>query len=165
MATDPGGDPRTYNMAFPTVGWAMNFPVEGFLGRAVTRTAMWVHFLHRHVQDIVIILEGGKPSSPTVPPVQHAGTLTRYEQEAYQHRSVQQGGHRESDSRWRMAEEEMRESAERSFKAYGIPLKTVTSFKYLGQVLTSVDNDWLAVTGSVQKTWKNWAQLERILGQ
>ena len=58
----------------------------------------------------------------------------------------------------------MRESAERSFKAYGIPLKTVTSFKYLGQVLTSADKDWLAVAGSVQKTWKNWAQLERILG-
>ena len=44
----------------------------------------------------------------------------------------------------RMAEEEIRESAERAFQEYGIPLVTVTSFKYLGRVLTTAENDWPA---------------------
>ena len=42
---------------------------------------------------------------------------------------------------WRMAEEEMRESVERAFQAYGIPLDTVTSFKYLGRVLTAANDN------------------------
>ena len=64
-----------------------------------------------------------------------------------------------------MAEEEMRESAERAFKGYGRPLETVASFKYPGRVFMAADNDWLAVAGNVWKTWNIWAQLEKILGQ
>ena len=52
-----GGEPNTYQIEFPTKGGAMECPVEGCPGRAGTRTAMKVHFLRRHVRDVVIILE------------------------------------------------------------------------------------------------------------
>ena len=42
-------------------------------------------------------------------------------------------------------EAELRDILERDFKAYGDPLDNVTSFRYLGQVLTAGDNDWITV--------------------
>ena len=41
----------------------------------------------------------------------------------------------------------------------------VTLFKYLGQVLTATDNDWMAVVGNLWKAQKIWARMERMLGQ
>ena len=52
-----GEDPRTYRMAFPDKGGPRSCPVEGCPGRAAMRTAMRVHFMHRHVLDTVVILE------------------------------------------------------------------------------------------------------------
>ena len=37
--------------------------------------------------------------------------------------------------------------------------------KYLGQVLTSLDNDWPAVVGNLREARKKWAWLLRILEQ
>ena len=66
--------------------------------------------------------------------------------------------------RWRIAEEEMWESVDRAFKAYVRPIETVTSFIYLGRVLTAADDDWPAVVGNLRKGRKRWLRLERILG-
>ena len=41
----------------------------------------------------------------------------------------------------------------------------VTSFKYLGQILTAADEDWMAVVGNLQKARKSWTRLTRILGR
>ena len=65
--THPGGDPRTYNIDFPTAGGPKNCPVKGCWGQLATRTEIWVHFLHRNVQDIVIILEEGNLPHPQCP--------------------------------------------------------------------------------------------------
>ena len=51
---------------------------------------------------------------------------------------------------------ELRESLERAFEAYREPLENVTAFKYLGQVLTAGENDWLAVIGNFGMTRKSW---------
>ena len=64
-----------------------------------------------------------------------------------------------------MAEEELRESVERAFQAYGRPLEMVNSFKYLGRVLTEVDDDWTAVVRNLKKARKSWDQTIRILGR
>ena len=53
--------------------------------------------------------------------------------------------------RRRLAEAELREISERAFEAYGENLKNVTTFQYLGQVLTAGDYDWLAVVGKLGK--------------
>ena len=65
--TSPGGEPRTYNMDYPTVGGPRNCHVKGCWGRAETRTSMRVHFFHRHVQDTVIILEEVNLTHPRCP--------------------------------------------------------------------------------------------------
>ena len=51
-----GEEPQKYLIAFPDKGGPRSCPVEGFLGRATTRTAMWVHFLYQHDLDTVVIL-------------------------------------------------------------------------------------------------------------
>ena len=54
---------------------------------------------------------------------------------------------------------------ERAFEAYGKPLETVSTFKYLGQVMTEGDDDWPAVAGNLVKARKSWGRLLRILSQ
>ena len=64
-----------------------------------------------------------------------------------------------------MAETELRESTERAFKAYGKPIKSVYSFKYLGRIMTAGDDDWPAVAGNLVKARKSWGRLARILSR
>ena len=64
-----------------------------------------------------------------------------------------------------MAEEEKRESAKRDFQAYGRPLETVTSFKYLGRVLKPGGDDWPSVGEILKRARKSWSRLTRILGR
>ena len=54
---------------------------------------------------------------------------------------------------------------ERAFEAYREPLENVTAFRYLGRVLTVVDDDWLALVGNLGKVRKSWGQLSRILSR
>ena len=62
-------------------------------------------------------------------------------------------------------ETEPRESLKRAFKAYREPLENVTAFRKLVQVLTAVDNDWLAVVGNLGMARKSWGWLFRILSR
>ena len=65
----------------------------------------------------------------------------------------------------RMVEAELRDSTERAFEAYGKPLETVSTFKYLGRVMTAGDDYWLAVAGNLVKARKIWGSLLRILSR
>ena len=67
--------------------------------------------------------------------------------------------------RWRLTEEEMRESMDRDFQAYGRTLATVTSLKYLSQVMTTADDEWTVVVGKLRKDQKSWAQMASIMVQ
>ena len=67
--------------------------------------------------------------------------------------------------RRRMAEAELRDSTERAFEAYGKTLDTVSTFKYLGQVMTVGDDNWPVVTGNIVKERKIWGRLSRILSR
>ena len=53
-----------YRMSFPEKGGPRQCPVEGCSGALETRTAMQVHFVHRHVQDTVVMLEEGNFPHP-----------------------------------------------------------------------------------------------------
>ena len=64
-----------------------------------------------------------------------------------------------------MAEAELRDSTERAFEAYGKPLETVSTFNYLGRVMTAGSDNWLAVAGNLVKSWKSWGRLSRILSR
>ena len=59
----------------------------------------------------------------------------------------------------------MRDSSERALEEYGEQMENVTAFKYLGRVLTAVDDDWLAVVGNLGKARNSWGRLLRILSR
>ena len=46
---------------------------------------------------------------------------------------------------WRLSEEEERAVTSRYFSAYGRPLEIVTSFRYLGRVISAADDNWMVV--------------------
>ena len=56
-------------------------------------------------------------------------------------------------------------ATERAFHAYGKRMKLVKDFSYLGRILTSTDDDWLAVARNLQKARATWGRLARILGR
>ena len=66
-APQTDGGPRTYKMSFPEKGGRRRCPVEGCPGVLATRTAMRVHFVHRHVHDTVVMLEEGNLPLPRCP--------------------------------------------------------------------------------------------------
>ena len=64
-----------------------------------------------------------------------------------------------------MAEAELRDSIERAVEAYGKPLETVSTFKYLGRVMTAVDDYCPEVEGNLVKARKSWWRLSRIISR
>ena len=54
-------------------------------------------------------------------------------------------------NRWCLAVEEERVVTLREFCAYGSPLEMVTSFIYLGRVISEVDDYWPAVVRNLAK--------------
>ena len=57
--------------------------------------------------------------------------------------------------RRRLAESEVRDSAEMAFEVYREQLQAVASFKYLGRILTEGEDDWPAVAGNLGKASKS----------
>ena len=64
-----------------------------------------------------------------------------------------------------LAEEEARAGAETLITAYEIPLSPITSFKYLGRILTVANDDWQAVVNNLRKARRSWEILKRVLGR
>ena len=48
---------------------------------------------------------------------------------------------------------------------HGKPIEAVSSFKYLGRIITAGDDDWPAVAGNLVKARKSWGRLTRILSR
>ena len=57
--------------------------------------------------------------------------------------------------RRRLDEEELRESMDMAFQAYGEPLENVTTFRYMRQVMKAGDDEWPSVLGNLQKARKS----------
>ena len=51
----------------------------------------------------------------------------------------------------KLAAEEEREATARDFSPYGCPLEMVTSFKYLGQVISATDGEWPEVLRNLDR--------------
>ena len=67
--------------------------------------------------------------------------------------------------RRRLAEEEGREVTVRAFSVYGLPLDTMNSFKYLGQVISETDDDWPAVVRNLARAKTVWRRMSYILSR
>ena len=60
--------------------------------------------------------------------------------------------------------EEARAGSETSLTAYGQTLTAVSSIKYMGRVLSALDDDFPAVISNLRKLQKKWACLLRFMG-
>ena len=67
--------------------------------------------------------------------------------------------------RRRLAEAEVRDSAEMAFEVYREQIQTAPRFKYLGRILTEGDDDCPAVAGNLEKARKSWGRLQGILSR
>ena len=121
---------------------------------------MRVHFLQRHVLDTVVILEEGNLSYPRCA---RCNMIFPWRALNGRHPATSHCARGAERKRRRLAEAEKRESLERFFEAYGEPIQNVSTFRYLGRVLTARDDDWLAVVGNLGKAQESWGGLSRIL--
>ena len=153
---------KTYRMSFPKKGRLRRCPVEGCPWVLETQTAMRVHFMHRHVQDTVVMLEEGNFPHPRC-----ARCYMQVPRKALngRHLGTAQCEKGAEQKRRRLAETETRENLERAFHAYGQPMEAVSEFRYLGRILTAMDGDWPAVAGKIKKAQKNWGRLAWVLGR
>ena len=119
-----------YRMDFPAKGGPRSCLVEGCPGRAMTRTAIRVHFLHRHVRNTFVILEEGNPPHPQCP---RCDMLVPCCALNGRHFATTQCERRAEQKKRRFAEEELRESSERAFQDDG-GLENLTAFRYLNAV-------------------------------
>ena len=99
---------------------------------------MGVHFLHRHVLDNVFILEEGNLPQPWCPRCEMLVPCNALNGRHLDTAQCDRGAERKR--RW-LAEEELRDSTERAFEAYGAPLENVTAFRYLERVMMAGDDD------------------------
>ena len=47
--------------------------------------------------------------------------------------------------------------------AYGIPLALVIYFKYIGRVISAVDENWQELVNNLHRARQKWARLTRVL--
>ena len=117
--------PWTFRMTFLAKGGLQNCPVEGCPGQVATRTEMWVHFLHRHVLDTVVIMKEGNFPHPRCAQydmlVPQRYLIGRHPITAHCARGAER-------KRRRLAEAETRDISEQDFEAYGGPIKNVLEF-------------------------------------
>ena len=99
---------------------------------------MQVHFLHRHVLKTVVILEEGNLPHPRC---SQCEMLVSWRFLNGRHPATAQSARGAEQKRRRITEAETRESSERAFKAYREPIQNVSTFRYLGRVLTAGDNE------------------------
>ena len=67
--------------------------------------------------------------------------------------------------RLQLSAEEEREVTTMYFSVYGHPLEMVTSFKYLGRVISSTENDWMKIVRNLARAKTVWSRMSRILSR
>ena len=105
-------------------------------------------FWHRHIRETVVILEEGNLPCPHC---HMCDMLVLWRSLNEMHRYTVQCKKGAERKRHRLETKEERVVTSRAFISYGIPLDMVTSFRYLGMVNLSADNDWTAVVRNLAR--------------
>ena len=79
------------------------------------------------------------------------------------HNGTAQCKKRAGQKRRLLTEEEARKVTSRGFIAYGFSLDMVTSFNYMGRVLSVADDDWPTMVQNLVKAQTVWWRMSRIL--
>ena len=64
-----------------------------------------------------------------------------------------------------MVVEETEEQIGRFFPEYGTPLMAVSLFCYLGQTLSSSNDDWPVVERNIRRARGKWGRMAKLLGR
>ena len=120
---------------------------------------MRVHFVHRHVQDTVVMLEEGNLPHLWCPRCKLQVPRNALNGRHLGAAQCKKGAER---NQRRLIETETRENLERAFHPYGKPMEAVSEFRYLGRLLTSTDDDWSALAGNIRKARVSWGSLARV---
>ena len=123
---------------------------------------MRVHFVHRHVQDTVVMLDEGSYPHPRC--TRCDMQVPRQALNGHHLGTAQCAKGAERKRRW-LANTETRENLERAFRAYGQPMEAVSEFRYLRRLLTEMEKEWPAVAGNIQKARRIWRRLAKVLGR
>ena len=118
--------------------------------------------MHRHPTDTLTILEEG---STPLPKCERCGMhVTRQALSAghLQSAACRKG---EDRARQRRALEDARRAREVVLSIRGVPLKSVSVFKYLGRPLSYTDEDWPAIYRNLSKARSRWARVSRVLAR
>ena len=89
-------------------------------------------------------LGGGKPPSSKMPTLLHDRPVAGPQRPPQEYRDVQRGADKKIR---RLAEAEVRDSAEMAFEVYRKQIQSVPRFKYLGRILAEGDDNWPEVAG------------------
>ena len=71
----------------------------------------------------------------------------------------------EERKRRRLVEEDFRSGTERNFREYIHPLTMVKAFKYLGRILSALEDNWQEMVDNLSKAWNKWDFISRIMGK
>ena len=118
--------------------------------------------MHRHPNDLLCILEEG--SNP-LPKCELCGMHIPFTALNGNHRNTKACAIGARIRRQRNSIEDTRQAREVLFTACGVPLESVSSFKYLGRILTSTDDDWPALYKNLAKARKRWGMVSRVLAR
>ena len=94
--------------------------------------------MHWHVLDTVVILEEGNLHHTRCA---RCDMMVPLRSLNGRHPAMAQCARGVERKRQRLADADTRESAERTFEAYGEPIQNVSAFRYLGKVMTAGDDD------------------------
>ena len=65
--TPPLVDPHINRVSLPNMAGLLGGPFKGCMGREMIRINLWIHFVHLHVQEMIIIMEEGNSTCPYCP--------------------------------------------------------------------------------------------------
>ena len=108
----------------------------------MTRMVLRVYFLNRHVRYTMVILEEEPSPQPRRPCFD---MVVPWAELNVCHTTTAHCTKGAEGKRRRLVAEEMRKSMVRAFQAYARSLNTVTSFKYLGYIMMTLNDNWLAL--------------------
>ena len=146
-------DPRLYIVSFPRADRYIGFSVEGYEGQATRRTNLWIKFLHRHIHDTIVIFEEGNRPHPLC---LACDMFIPWAALKCHHPFFDLCAQGFDSQIWRMVEEEAWAGSAMEICDYVRPLETVSSFKYLGRLLTAAGNDFPDVISNIWKVRKRW---------
>ena len=119
-----------------------------------------VNLFQSHIRDTMVIVEDYNRPYPLCP---CCYIMVPWAFLNGQQNTIAQCAKGEEQKRSRLMAEDMRESMARSFQDHRISLNLVTLLKYLGHIITSLDDAWTKLVGNMHNLRKRWMRLSIIL--